>query len=287
MQAGEEGVIANLCKVHAYLLESDRVDPDDRALFAKLKSEKADRGQLVDSLQALIRMMYAHYGKPVILLIDEYDVPLAKAHDADKGGLDYYPKMLDTIRELMSSALKTNEYLQFAVITGCLRIAKESIFTGVNNFKTFGILDARFSDASGFTEPEVKERSCRFQTCQGGTEQNTGKEYDLLLCFVCELPEGVEERKAGDQNHRIQDEKWQRYPKPQGWRKLLGQLPDRQSGDGYRIYGIPGRISGPFQGDMERGYGRGALYVFWRIEWQPSVYSDEDWKLYVSGGILL
>ncbi len=103
MQAGEEGVIANLCKVHAYLLESDRVDPDDRALFAKLKSEKADRGQLVDSLQALIRMMYAHYGKPVILLIDEYDVPLAKAHDADKGGLDYYPKMLDTIRGLIVS----------------------------------------------------------------------------------------------------------------------------------------------------------------------------------------
>ena len=149
--------ISELCIKHAYLEKSEKVDVADAEVFHRFMFKTADEDEVKNSLKILTRMMNAHYGKPVILLIDEYDVPLAKAHDADKAGLDYYPKMLDLIRILMSSAIKTNEHLKFAVITGCLRISKESIFTGVNNFKTYGILDKKFSDSFGFTEQEVKE----------------------------------------------------------------------------------------------------------------------------------
>lgn len=151
-----KGRVANLCKEHSYLLASDRVDEDDRVVFSKLKSESVNEYQVSDSLLTLTRMMYAHYGKPVILLIDEYDVPLAKAYDADQESKDYYLKMLDMIRGFLGSVLKTNPFLKFAVITGCLRVSKESIFTGVNNFKAYSILDGKFSDAFGFTEIEVK-----------------------------------------------------------------------------------------------------------------------------------
>ena len=100
-------------------------------------------------------MLHAVYGKRVILLIDEYDVPLAKAH-ASKDPV-YYKQMLDVIRGLMGSSLKTNEYLKFAVITGCLRISKESIFTGLNNFRCYSVLNKSFSKYFGFTSEEVKE----------------------------------------------------------------------------------------------------------------------------------
>lgn len=99
-----------------------------------------------------MRMMCAVYGRPVILLIDEYDVPLAKASEKN-----YYVKMLDVIKNMLSIALKTNEYLKFAVVTGCLRIAKESIFTGTNNFASYSVLDNRFSRYFGFTQDEVEE----------------------------------------------------------------------------------------------------------------------------------
>ena len=102
-------------------------------------------------------MMAAHFGKPVILLIDEYDVPLAKANEEKEAGVRYYGEMLDVIRGIMSTALKSNDYLEFAVVTGCLRIAKESIFTGVNNFASYSVLDERFSRYFGFTQPEVDE----------------------------------------------------------------------------------------------------------------------------------
>lgn len=150
-------LIANLCKDHPYLLASEKVDENDRAEFSKLKACSSDESQIINSLRTLTRMMYAHYGKPVILLIDEYDVPLAKAHDADKESQDYYPKMLETIKGFMGSALKTNQYLKLAVITGCLRISKESIFTGLNNFAVYSVLDEKFSNSFGFTEAEVEE----------------------------------------------------------------------------------------------------------------------------------
>ena len=149
--------IANLCKDHEYLSVSNKIDEDDRVVFEKLKSESASVSQVLGSLRTLTRMLNDYYGRPVILLIDEYDVPLAKMHDADKESKGCYKKMLDVIRGLMSNALKTNPFLKLSVITGCLRISKESIFTGVNNFATYSILDERFSDAFGFTEGEVKQ----------------------------------------------------------------------------------------------------------------------------------
>lgn len=149
--------IANLCKEHVYLARSDKIDEDDRMIFAKLKSESASVSQVLDSLLTLTRMMYMYYGMPAILLIDEYDVPLSKARNAPNSLPEYYDKMLYVIRGLMSSALKTNPFLKISVITGCLRISKESIFTGVNNFATYSILDEWFSDSFGFTERDVKQ----------------------------------------------------------------------------------------------------------------------------------
>lgn len=93
---------------------------------------------LKDSLLTLTQLLYKHYGQKVVLLIDEYDVPLDKAHRAG-----YYDGIIDLVRNLFSRALKSNESLEFAVLTGCLRIAKESIFTGLNNFKVYSVLDAR------------------------------------------------------------------------------------------------------------------------------------------------
>ena len=101
--------------------------------------------------------MHAHFGKKVILLIDEYDVPLTKASEGKAGGERYYGQMLDVVRGIMSTALKTNDYLEFGVVTGCLRIAKESIFTGVNNFTSYSVLDDRYSRYFGFTQYEVDE----------------------------------------------------------------------------------------------------------------------------------
>ena len=95
------------------------------------------------STLSFTRMMETHYGKPVILLIDEYDILLAKANEEKEMGERYYGQMLDVIRGIMSTALKSNDYLKFAVVTGCLRIAKESIFTGVNNFASYSVLDEK------------------------------------------------------------------------------------------------------------------------------------------------
>ena len=109
------------------------------------------------SLKTIMRMMYAMYGKPVILLIDEYDVPLSKASEKNTSQNHYYDKMLDLIKGMLSFSMKTNEYLKFAVVTGCLRIAKESIFTGTNNFMSYSVLDEDFSEYFGFTQGEVDQ----------------------------------------------------------------------------------------------------------------------------------
>ena len=147
--------IADLCKKHSYLESSDRVNAGDAELFRKLLFVEAEPEIVQYSLKTLSRMMFAHYGKPVIVLIDEYDVPLAKANEQKEGGERYYPQMLDVMRGMMSTALKSNDSLKFGVVTGCLRISKESIFTGVNNFATFSVLDDRFSQYFGFTQEEV------------------------------------------------------------------------------------------------------------------------------------
>ena len=145
-------VIADVCKKLSFLERSEKINTYDLTLFKKLQNQTSTEADLQNSLKTIMRMMYAVFHKPVILLIDEYDVPLAKAYSNG-----YYNEMLEMIRGFMSSSLKTNEYLKFAVVTGCLRIPKESIFTGVNNFSSYSVLDNRFSKYFGFTHDEVEK----------------------------------------------------------------------------------------------------------------------------------
>lgn len=144
-------VLAETYKEHLYLLESERLSGYDKEFFDRIAADTADMKDVKQSLRKLTQMMEAHYGKPVILLIDEYDVPLAKA--SEKG---YYREMMDVIRGIMQ-AMKDNTSLKFAVITGCLRIAKESIFTGTNNFVSDTISDTRLNEYFGFTQTEVDQ----------------------------------------------------------------------------------------------------------------------------------
>lgn len=107
---------------------------------------------LISSLQVLSQLLYKHFGKKVIILIDEYDVPLDKAFQNG-----FYREMVSLIRGLFGMALKTNDSLQFAVLTGCMRISKESIFTGLNNFEVLSILNDQYDESFGFTDAEVKK----------------------------------------------------------------------------------------------------------------------------------
>ncbi len=147
--------LADVCKNLTSIFDGRAADKDDKWIFEKLKSRSAGEEEVKSSIKTIMRMMNAVYGKKVILLIDEYDVPLAKASEKDTSKNGYYSKMLDVIKGIMSTALKDNEFLQFAVITGCLRIAKESIFTGTNNFASYSVLDEDFSDYFGFSGDEV------------------------------------------------------------------------------------------------------------------------------------
>ena len=147
--------LAGLCKTYEKLLDSDRVNTADRKIFQNLMDQEASYANVADSLKTIMRMMASVYEKPVILLIDEYDVPLAKASEKNTDENKFYTKMLDVIRGMFDAALKGNRYLKFAVVTGCLRIAKESIFTGTNNFTSYSVLDEDFSEYFGFTQSEV------------------------------------------------------------------------------------------------------------------------------------
>ena len=149
--------IADLCKKMLEVEGSASVNQADRDVFNRLMYQKAEEQDIRNSLKTIMRMMNAVYGKRVILLIDEYDVPMAKANEEKEAGERYYGQMLEVIRGIMSSALKSNDYLKFAVVTGCLRIAKESIFTGVNNFASYSVLDERFSSYFGFTQEEIDQ----------------------------------------------------------------------------------------------------------------------------------
>lgn len=142
--------ISELYKKYHYLLDCAAIDEDDKAMFRKLKAREADETLVTRSISLLMRMLETYYGKTVILLMDEYDVPLAKA-----SGNDYYSQMLAVIRGMMSTALKDNTSLKFAVITGCLRVAKESIFTGTNNFVSDTISNSGLDEYFGFTQSEV------------------------------------------------------------------------------------------------------------------------------------
>ena len=142
-------VIAEVCVTHGYLQESVRVAQYDKNLLKRIEAGTATQVELKNSFVTLTRAMAAHYGKPVILLLDEYDVPIAKA--SAKG---YYAEMLDVVKGLMQ-ALKDNDALRFAVVTGCLRIAKESIFTGTNNFVSDTISSSHLNEYFGFTQTDV------------------------------------------------------------------------------------------------------------------------------------
>ncbi len=142
--------ISDLYKEHTYLLDCEEIDSDDKKIFLKLKATEANEAQVSRALSTLMRMINIYYKKPVILLLDEYDVPIAKASTHG-----YYDKMLEVMKLMMSTALKDNSTLHFAVITGCLKIAKESIFTGTNNFVSDTITDSRLNEYFGFTQEEV------------------------------------------------------------------------------------------------------------------------------------
>lgn len=141
----------------SFLADSDKLTQIEREQYKGLTIMKNgrlafDKEKLISSLQLLSQLLYKHYGKKTVILIDEYDVPLDKAFQNG-----YYNEMVSLIRGLFGQALKTNEFLQFAVLTGCLRISKESIFTGLNNFKVMSITDSRFDEQFGFTDEEVRK----------------------------------------------------------------------------------------------------------------------------------
>ena len=149
-------IIGSEAERFSFLLESDKLSDNEKEKYRallKLKNGQYDMGTIVltSSLQTLSLLLNKHYDQKTILLIDEYDVPLDKAFQHG-----YYKEMVALIRSLFGQALKTNDFLQFAVLTGCLRVSKESIFTGLNNFKVLSITDSRFDEHFGFTDAEVK-----------------------------------------------------------------------------------------------------------------------------------
>ena len=150
-------LIAAEARRFKFLQESDKLDADDKEMYRELISLNKEQSpaasvKLRFSLKNLSELLYKHYGQKTIVLMDEYDVPLDKAFQDG-----YYGEMVSLIRGLLGETLKTNDFLQFAVLTGCLRVSKESIFTGLNNFKILSITDVRFDEQFGFTESEVKE----------------------------------------------------------------------------------------------------------------------------------
>lgn len=147
-----EQTISKLCIEHEYLVGDQKVAQADKEAFERLEFRRGSRTDVKSALDTLLRMMKAYYGKNVILLVDEYDVPLEKASDHG-----YYDKLLNIIKMYLGMVWKSNPNLKFAVVTGCLRIAKESIFTGANNFISNSILSKKYQDYFGFSEAEVKE----------------------------------------------------------------------------------------------------------------------------------
>ena len=144
--------ISDLYQQHLYLLESDSVNDYDKEIIHHIAERKATVSEIKQSLVLLTKALASYYAKPVILLLDEYDVPIAKA--SSNG---YYDQMLEIIKGMLSTSLKDNAALRFAVITGCLRIAKESIFTGTNNFVSDTITDCRLNEYFGFTQKDVEQ----------------------------------------------------------------------------------------------------------------------------------
>ena len=150
-------LLAGEAERFAFLAQSDKLTENERSLYCGLTAVREGRyalaGEvLVSALQLLSKLLSKYYGQKTVILLDEYDVPLDKAFQNG-----YYKEMVSLIRGMLGQALKTNEFLQFAVLTGCLRVSKESIFTGLNNFKVLSITDNRFDEQFGFTDAEVEQ----------------------------------------------------------------------------------------------------------------------------------
>lgn len=141
--------VSSLYREHEYLLDSPVLSTQDKSYFQQIRNRKAEKTDILRSIQFLSRLLVRHYDEKVILLMDEYDVPVAKANSNG-----YYREMLDVMKGLLQ-ALKDNQAIRFAVITGCLKIAKESIFTGTNNFVSDTITDSRLNEYFGFVQDEV------------------------------------------------------------------------------------------------------------------------------------
>lgn len=161
-----KSVLAKLCIKMESVVKRAKLNQADVDIFDRMMFRKIDVEEVKNSIDVLTRILYTIYSKPVILLIDEYDVPLAKAQENG-----YYREMLDVIRGMFSVGLKTNDYLKFGVVTGCLRISKESIFTGVNNFSSYSVLSEDFSEYYGFTDREVQRML---------TEAGMGEKAELI-----------------------------------------------------------------------------------------------------------
>ena len=144
-------VIAEVYKKHLYLMDSDKISVYDKKIMSRIMDGAASMQDLKNSLMLLTRVMKTYYGETVILLMDEYDVPMSKASSHG-----YYDEMLDMMKGI-TQALKDNQALCFAVVTGCLKIAKESIFTGTNNFVSDTITHSRLNEYFGFTKKEITD----------------------------------------------------------------------------------------------------------------------------------
>lgn len=142
--------MGSLFEEHSYLLSSEKISNNEKEIFRRIKERTAGEIETSRSLQFLSRIMNKHYGKTAVLLLDEYDVPLAKASSHN-----YYQQMLELMKTMMITSLKDNPALRFAVITGCLKISKESIFTGTNNFVSDTITGTRLNEYFGFTQKDV------------------------------------------------------------------------------------------------------------------------------------
>lgn len=142
--------IGRLYEEYAYLLDGEHISDNERQIYERIRKQAAGEVEVTRSLQLLLQLMNKYYGKQAILLLDEYDVPLAKASSHG-----YYEQMLEVIKAMMTTALKDNAALCFSIVTGCLRISKESIFTGTNNFVLDTITDARLDEYFGFTQKDV------------------------------------------------------------------------------------------------------------------------------------
>ncbi len=180
-----KSLIVELCIGLANIKGNSSLNEDESGIFKRLRSKTATDAEVKGALKTIIKMLHAVYGKKVILLIDEYDVPLARASERDTPENHFYERMLDVMRGIMSASLKDNEFLEFAVITGCLRIAKESIFTGTNNFASYSVLDEEFSEYFGFTDEEVGRL---LEAADRKEQESTVKEwYDGYVFGSCHV----------------------------------------------------------------------------------------------------